>query len=801
MTRLGVAIRAQAADLQRVTVACGAVWLVLGTGLARADIPANERAALIALYNSTNGTAWLDRTSWRNAANTDFAPAGTECTWYGVICDGLAAHVSGLTLDDNHVTGAIPPEIGDLTALTTLLLRRNGVSGSIPPAVWSLTGLVTLALGSNYLTGSLPAAIGNLTALEGLDLSANALSGPIPPEIGSLARLRFLSLAGNRLTGSIPAEVGTLASLSLLHLYGNGLTGPIPFQLGNLSLLEELDLSSNQLTGPIPLEITDLTRLRLLSLAVNGLTGSIPPEIGNLRSLTALYLQTNELTGTIPPEIGKLTALTDLQLGGAGAGGRLTGAIPPEIGNLTALEWLVIANTALTGAIPPEIGALRRLSMLYLRDNELSGPIPRQIGNLTNLIWLIVPSNRLSGAIPAEIGNLAHLQKLELENNSLDGPIPPEFGNLTTLQSFGLGGNRLRGPIPVTLMNLTGLFGHSSDLRYNALYTSDPSLRDFLTARTFGDWEGTQTVAPTGLSAGSPTLDSVPLSWLPIRYTRYAGGYRVWYGTLPGGPYNLAGTTADKLVSASTVGGLSPGTTYYFALDTVTEPNPVNPNTVFSDRSAEVSATTPAAGPHWHGLSVVREGRGTVSSSPGAIHCGGACLATFAPGTLVTLTAIPESGSTFLGWGGECAGRALTCDVTIGAASVQTATAAFSPQAVSFYTVTPCRAYDSRDLVGPRPLPAGAAKPVLIGGYCGIPAAAKAVSLNVTVVSPSAGGHLRLYASGAPRPTSSSINYGMGQTRANNAVVPLGADGAIAVSVNQPSGTVHVVLDVNGYFQ
>ncbi len=40
-----------------------------------------------------------------------------------------------------------------------------------------------------------------------------------------------------------------------------------------------------------------------------------------------------------------------------------------------------------------------------------------------------------------------------------------------------------------------------------------------------------------------------------------------------------------------------------------------------------------------------------------------------------------------------------------------------------------------------------------------------------------------------------------GQTRANNAVVPLGADGAIAVHVHQQSGTVHVVLDVSGYFE
>ena len=89
----------------------------------------------------------------------------------------------------------------------------------------------------------------------------------------------------------------------------------------------------------------------------------------------------------------------------------------------------------------------------------------------------------------------------------------------------------------------------------------------------------------------------------------------------------------------------------------------------------------------------------------------------------------------------------------------------------------------------------------MVGGYCGVPATAKAMSLNVTVVSPSAGGHLRLFASGTPRPGCSSINYASGQTRANNAVVSLGPDVDLIAYVSQPSGTTHLVVDVNGYFQ
>jgi len=69
-------------------------------------------------------------------------------------------------------------------------------------------------------------------------------------------------------------------------------------------------------------------------------------------------------------------------------------------------------------------------------------------------------------------------------------------------------------------------------------------------------------------------------------------------------------------------------------------------------------------------------GSGSVSSSPSGISCGATCSAAFPQGTAVTLSATPDSGSTFSGWGGACAGTG-SCVATVSANTSVTAT--FSP--------------------------------------------------------------------------------------------------------------------------
>jgi hypothetical protein len=121
-----------------------------------------------------------------------------------------------------------------------------------------------------------------------------------------------------------------------------------------------------------------------------------------------------------------------------------------------------------------------------------------------------------------------------------------------------------------------------------------------------------------------------------------------------------------------------------------------------------------------------------------------------------------------------------------------------------FYTLTPCRVLDTRSPTGPYGGPALAAlsdRTFIIGGQCGIPPAATGVSVNVTVTQPTAAGDLRIFPAASPLPLVSTINYRAGQTRANNAIALLGPAGDLTIHSDQPTGTTHFILDVNGYYQ
>ncbi len=128
-----------------------------------------------------------------------------------------------------------------------------------------------------------------------------------------------------------------------------------------------------------------------------------------------------------------------------------------------------------------------------------------------------------------------------------------------------------------------------------------------------------------------------------------------------------------------------------------------------------------------------------------------------------------------------------------------------TPSSYSYFTLTPCRLLDTRDANGPLGGPTlapASTRAFVVENTCGLPSTAKALAINVTVVAPAGGGDLRIYPSDVAQPLTSAINFGANQTRTNNAMVTLPADGSQSISIfNESAGATNVIVDVSGYFQ
>ena len=402
---------------------------VFGTTCETPPSSTSDRAALVALYNATDGPNWKNNTNWLTDAPLD--------DWYGVDTDDFG-RVVRLDLSsergskyNRHIThglsGQIPPEIGNLTSLMSLNLSGNNLTGSIPPELGNLSNLQELFLWKNSLRGKIPSQLAGLNNLRILKLRENDLSGSIPPELGNLSNLRYLDLGQNNLIGSIPSEFGNLVNLQHLTLSGKNLklenlTGSIPPELGNLTSLTWLDLSGNNLTGSIPSELGNLANLEVLDIYGNNLSGPIPSRLSKLPlrffrwfdniSLcvpgTTLFAEWVEGMGTAEGTFCNASDKAALESLFETAGGS----------NWTNAEgWL--GSSALSvwrGVLTDSLG---RVTELNLSRNGLAGYLPMHLGRLKQLTELrIAGNNGLSGHLPPSLSGLS-LQVLHYSGTEL----------------------------------------------------------------------------------------------------------------------------------------------------------------------------------------------------------------------------------------------------------------------------------------------------------------------------------------------------------------------------------------------
>lgn len=155
----------------------------------------------------------------------------TVCNnWVGVTCDANSSRIVTLRLPGVGLYGQIPSgTLGTLTELRVLSLRLNRLSGSLPQDFANLKLLTALYLQNNMLSGPLPPSLSSWVGLNALDLSFNRFNGTIPVSLNNLKQLTSLYLQNNSLTGTISNL--SLPSLKTFSVAYNNLNGSIPISL------------------------------------------------------------------------------------------------------------------------------------------------------------------------------------------------------------------------------------------------------------------------------------------------------------------------------------------------------------------------------------------------------------------------------------------------------------------------------------------------------------------------------------------------------------------------------------------
>ncbi|KAG4150124.1 hypothetical protein ERO13_D05G375700v2 [Gossypium hirsutum] len=462
-----------------------------------------DRVAGLKSYPKTN--------SWKE---------GTDCcSWDGVTCDHLNAHVIALDLSCSWLYGnfpsnttlfllphlqklnlayndfslsKIPSEFGRFTSLFYLNLSNTGFAGEVPSQVSHLSKLVSLDLSSGGYVQTidkhaLEGLVHNLTEvrhlfLDGMNMSSvNAhvfmnlssslsslslarcdLQGKFPKNIFDLPNLNLLNLEGNQNLNLDPLKFNRSSNLEHLDLSSVSFSTELIDSVDNLQALKYLDLSGNSFFQGLSVSFTNLSSLEYLILRGANFCGGLPDSMGNLVSLKFLDLSNSNLSGPLPRSLGNLLQLTYLDL----RSNKLSGQIPLSILNLTQLEYLEIAKIFLEGSILDEVTAVPNLIYLVLYDNLLNGTLPSWLYTAPSLKGIILSQNQFSGHIKEF--QTKSLEYLDLENNKLQGPLPSSIFQLLNLTWLLLSLNNLSGVIEFSMFsNLPNL--EYLDLSYNSL--------------------------------------------------------------------------------------------------------------------------------------------------------------------------------------------------------------------------------------------------------------------------------------------------------------------------------------------
>lgn len=201
-----------------------------------------------------------------------------------------------------HPVEALPPEIGELTSLTRLVVVSSNLT-ALPEELCKLLHLEQLVVSCCPIR-RLPEDLCNLVRLWDFYFDGNQLV-EMPQKFPPL--LNGIKVSGNLLK-QLPDAVGTCRDVKSVRAYANQLSS-LPESICNLSYATEMSLQGNRLEY-LPAALGSLQQLQYLSLHDNNLR-ALPASVVQLQELQWLYLYNNKLQD-LPKGIGRLRRLERL---------------------------------------------------------------------------------------------------------------------------------------------------------------------------------------------------------------------------------------------------------------------------------------------------------------------------------------------------------------------------------------------------------------------------------------------------------------------------------------------------------
>ena len=433
-------------------------------------VPTIEKDALIALYNATDGPNWSNNTNWDTAE-----PVGT---WFGVTVDN--GHVISINKNYGNLSGVLPSELQNLTALENLSLYDNNLSGAIPDLT-GITSLDRLNLGINNYTfadfenefstyqgfSSFSYAPQKKIATEETNdlIIGNTYNLTTPVVNGTGVTYQWykndVAIAGEtNLTYNITnAQISDAANYTCkasstivtdltidresIHIYGT--IDPIE-KNGLIELYNATDGPNwvNNTNWDTATPVYDWfgvtvegSKVIAVNLSSNNLVGTVPADLGNLSGLKELVVTSNQLTNI---DTSSLLALEKLSCGG----NNLTNLDVTQNTNLTRLSCGGNTYTSL------DLSQNTNLIELYCNSTQVTDLDLSQNTALTTLYanYSALSTINLSQNTALETGQLGFTQLTHID-----------FSNCSNLKSFNCGYNSLLTEIDLKNGNNTAITG------------------------------------------------------------------------------------------------------------------------------------------------------------------------------------------------------------------------------------------------------------------------------------------------------------------------------------------------------